>query len=61
MLAEYTDSSGYSNRTGCEAFEELENGVALYDSVDCDPEDQLAYIPFDRLSYIAPTGEGGDE
>lgn len=46
--AEWSD---HSPRTiHCDAFEEFEHGVVLYDVED----EQIAYIPHDRLLVIEP-------
>lgn len=59
MQARYQRSANNYETVEFDIFNEMENGVALYRGNKKDPSNQVAYIPFEQLSYIIPT-EGAE-
>jgi hypothetical protein len=57
MQARYQKSGSNWESIEFDLFNEMENGVALYRGDKKDPSNQVGYITFDRLAYIAPSEE----
>lgn len=57
MIAKYQASASSYDAIEFDIFDEWENGVVLYRGNTKDPSNQVAYLPFDKLSYISPSEE----